>query len=78
MDFINDGKFNPTTAGYIQKILDALMNVRGMDVKTFKMTKNKNFLIVSYIFVCQWENSKFTSAIRTYFNLQCAGEDFEN
>ena len=39
MDFIKDGKFNPTTAGYIQKIFDALMNVRGMDVKTFKMKK---------------------------------------
>lgn len=33
--FIDENRFNPTTAGYIQKILNSLLNVRGVDVKTF-------------------------------------------
>ena len=35
MDFLRNNKFNPTIAGYIQKVLDSLLTVRGMDVRFY-------------------------------------------
>lgn len=34
LNFIMDNEFNSTTAGYIQKILNSILNLRGVDVKT--------------------------------------------